>query len=87
MPTRKSKAIPPPKKPHRRVCLSDDVLRFISENQRLSGFSGRITKKTAKHEADMEEIAALARRLNAQIPSSQNRAQKPRITRFGTKPT
>jgi hypothetical protein len=81
---------PPPSaasaKPHRRVRLSKETLRFISENQRLSGFSGRITKKTAVHEVDMDEIAASAKRLNAQIPCPENRRPKPRITKFGSHP-
>jgi hypothetical protein len=86
MPTRKSKTFTPPLKPHRRARLSKDVLKFVSENQRLSGFSGRITKKIAMHEPDMNKIVASAKRFNAQIPSPQNRTPRPRISKFGRHP-
>jgi len=71
----------------RRVKLSQADLRFISENQRLAGFSGVITAETAAHQPDMDEIAESAMHLGAQIPSPQNRAPKPRITRFGSRHT
>jgi hypothetical protein len=71
-------------RPHRRVPLSSEILRFISENQQLAGFSGRISHETATHQVDMDAIAASAKRLKAQIPAPQNRAAKPRITRFGS---
>ena len=61
-------------------------LQFISENMRLSGFSGRITEEIAMHEPDMDAIAESAARFGAQIPSPQNRAARPRITRFGSHP-
>lgn len=86
MPTGKHKVVAPPAKPRRRVRPSDEDLKFISENQQLSGFSGRITKATAMHEVDMDAIAESAKRFNAQIPSPQNRQPKPRITRFGSHP-
>jgi hypothetical protein len=70
-------------KSRRRSRLTPEHLRFISENQQMEGFSGRITKKTANHEPDMDEIAASAAPLNAQTPSSRNRAPKPRISKFG----
>jgi hypothetical protein len=61
-------------------------LKFASENQQLAGFSGRISEETARYEVDMNEIAKSAARFGAQVPSSQNRAPKPRITRFGAHP-
>lgn len=61
-------------------------LRFISENMQPSGFSGRITDETAIHEPDMDAIAESAAQFGAQIPSPQNRAARPRITRFGSHP-
>jgi hypothetical protein len=86
MPAGKHKFVASPAKPHRRVRLSDEDLKFISENQKLAGFSGRITNATATHEVDMDEIAESAKRFGAQIPSPQNRTPKPRITRFGSHP-
>ena len=71
-------------KPRRRVRLTPADLQFISQNQQMEGFSGRITKETANHEPDMDEIAASAKHLNAQIPSPGNRAPKPRITKFSS---
>lgn len=58
-------------------------LKFISENQKLSGFSGNISPETAAYEVDMDEIATSGERFGAQIPSPENRPQKPRITRWG----
>lgn len=66
--------------------LTRAELKFISENQRLAGFSGEITPETAAHEVDLDELAKSAARLGAQIPSPKNRRQKPRITRFGSHP-
>jgi len=73
-----------PAKTGRRVRLSAADLKFISENQKMEGFSGRITEETARHEPDMDVIAGSAARFGAQIPSPRNRAPKPRITRFGS---
>ncbi len=47
------------------------VLKFISENMRLSGFSGELSEKARTYEPDMKAIAESARRLGAQIPFSQ----------------
>lgn len=68
----------------RRVRLSAADLEFISGNQQMEGFSGRITEETARPQPDMDLIAESAARLGAQIPSPQNRGPKPRITRFGS---
>ena len=43
-------------------------LRFISENERLEGFSGEITEAVRQHRPDLKEIEAVARRFGAQIP-------------------
>ncbi len=75
-----------PAKSGRRVRFSAAILKFISENQRLAGFSGQITEKTATHEVDMDAIAESAARHGAQIPSPQKQATRPRITRFGSHP-
>jgi hypothetical protein len=45
-----------------------EVLRFISENQKLAGFSGRISKKTAHFTPDMDKIAKTAKQFGAQTP-------------------
>lgn len=34
--------------------LTSDILRFISENQQMAGYSGRITEETANHEVDLD---------------------------------
>ena len=46
----------------------ESELRFISQNQRLEGFSGEITDTVRQHRPDLKEIEAVARRLGAQIP-------------------
>src|ERR1051325_6053531 len=71
---------------NRKRKLTPAELRFISENQRLAGFSGETTSETAAHEVDLDEIAKSSARLGAQIPSPKNRPRKPRITRFGPPP-
>ena len=43
-------------------------LRFISQNERLEGFSGEINEELRQHRPDLKEIEAVARRLGAQIP-------------------
>lgn len=48
-----------------------DELKFISENQKLSGFSGHISPETAAHEIDLDEIAKAAPHLQAQTPEAQ----------------
>ena len=45
-------------------------LKFISENQRLEGFSGEITEAVRQHRPNLEELQAVARRFGAQIPQS-----------------
>ena len=75
-----------PTKTGRRVRFSPAILKFISENQQVAGFSGKISKATAMHEVGMDAIAESAARFGAQIPSTQNRPSKPRITRFGSHP-
>ena len=76
----------PPAKTSRRVRATPAQFKFASENQRLSGFPGHISAETAAYEVDMDEIAKSAARFGAQIPSPENRAPKPRITRFGSRP-
>ena len=49
----------------------EQILKFISENMQLSGFSGKITPEIMKYEPDMKEIAESARHLGAQVPISQ----------------
>ena len=52
-------------------------LQFLSANQQMEGFPGKITEAVAAHEPDMEKIAASARRFGAQIPTEENRKQLP----------
>jgi hypothetical protein len=70
-------------KPSRRVKVTAAELRFVSENQRMEGFSGVISPQTAAHQPDMGEIAQSAKRFNAQQPSLANRTPRPVITNFG----
>ena len=46
----------------------EEELRFVSENQRMEGFSGEITEAVRQHRPDLKEIEAVARRLGAQLP-------------------
>ncbi len=62
--------------------LTPAQLKFISENQQLSGLSGRITEETANHEVDVDKLAKSAARLGAQIPG-ESKPSKPRISRWG----
>jgi ribosomal protein L28 len=79
---RKSPSKLTPGKEPRRVKMSAAVLKFISENQKLSAFSGRITSRTAKHKVDLDAIAESAARIGAQIPG-KSRVMRPRVTHFG----
>jgi len=44
------------------------VLKFISDNQKLAGFSGHISKEVASCEPDLQQIAGSAKRFVAQVP-------------------
>jgi len=76
----------PEAKPQRPRQVSKEDLQFVSENQRMEGFSGQITHATAEHRPDMKVIAKSAIRFNAQVPGEVKRSPKPRITRFGDRP-
>ena len=52
------------------VALREAELKFISENQRLEGFSGEISEAVRQHRPNLEELQAVARRFGAQIPQS-----------------
>ena len=45
-------------------------LRFISENQRLEGFSGDITEAVRQHRPDLEDLKAISKKFGAQMPQS-----------------
>jgi hypothetical protein len=62
--------------------VSQEEMRFVTENQLLSGYSGRIARNTEEHQPDKKEIAKSAIGFNAQIPGEAKRG-RPRITRFG----
>jgi hypothetical protein len=63
--------------------MSAADLKFTSDNQKIEGFSGRISDKTASHCPNMDEIAESAAKFKAQIPTGRRVALKPRINRFG----
>ena len=48
----------------------DADLKFISENQRIEGFSGEISEAARQHRPDMEEIKDVARKFGAQVPQN-----------------
>ena len=50
-------------------------LEFLSANQQLEGFPGKITEAVAAHEPDLKKIAASARRFGAQIPGVPQRSK------------
>jgi hypothetical protein len=76
-------AQPPEAKPNKHSRASQEVLQFISENQRMAGFSGQITPATAKHQPNMKLIARSAIRFDAQVPGKVKRSPRPRISKFG----
>jgi hypothetical protein len=57
-----------PKSLRRLVKATPEELKFISENMKLAGFSGKITAATRDHETDMEAIAKSAKEFGAQVP-------------------
>ncbi len=50
-------------------------LKFLSENQRLEGFSGDIAPDLRQHVPDMNELEAVARKFGAQVPQARNTAK------------
>jgi len=63
--------------------VQPEVLKFISENQKLAGFSGHISKETANYEPDMQEIARSAKRFGAQIPKRRSKTKALVVLRNG----
>jgi hypothetical protein len=59
----------------------EEIRRFISENQMLAGFSGRVARATAAHVPDKKAITKSAIRFHAQIPGAVKRSPRPRITK------
>jgi len=57
--------------------LSAKDLEFISANQRLEGFEGKITEAVVEHVPNIEEITESARRFGAQVPDEKHRNQQP----------
>ena len=53
--------------PRARVAKAD--LAFVSENQQLEGFPGRVSESVAAHQPDIELIARAARKFGAQVPT------------------
>ena len=54
--------------PTKGAVATEAELRFISQNERLEGFSGEITEAVRQHRPDLKEIEAVARRFGSQIP-------------------
>lgn len=52
-------------------------LQFLSANQQLEGFPGKITEAVTAHQPDLKQIAESARSFGAQIPTEKNRRQPP----------
>lgn len=52
-------------------------LAFLSENQQLEGFPGKITEELAAHRPNMEQIVESAKRFGAQVPTEENRKRPP----------
>ncbi len=59
------------------VTVSAADLEFLSANQQLEGFPGKITPEIAAHRPNMDKIAASARRFGAQVPTKENRQKPP----------
>lgn len=53
--------------------ISEADLKFISDNQRLEGFSGQITDAVRNHVPDLAEIRAAVERFRARIASDENK--------------
>jgi hypothetical protein len=48
--------------------VSEEDLKFASQNQRLEGFPGEISEAARRHRPNWEELEAVARRFGAQMP-------------------
>ena len=48
--------------------LSEEDLKFASQNQQLEGFPGEITEAARQHRPNWDELEAVARRFDAQLP-------------------
>src|SRR5262245_61647974 len=59
----------------------EEELAFVSANQQLEGFDGKITEAVANHQPDMEAIAEAAQRFGAQVPTEENRKRPPLFPR------
>jgi hypothetical protein len=59
------------------VKASAEDLEFLSANQQLEGFPGKITEAIAAHQPDMKEMVASAKRFGAQVPTEGNRKRHP----------
>lgn len=56
---------------------STSDLQFLSANQQLEGFPGKVTEDVLAHQPDMKQIAESARSFKAQVPLEKNRQQPP----------
>lgn len=70
------KQAPTASSPAPRRKLSTD-LQFVSENQQLEGFSGKISDKVAAYRPDLKEIAASVKQFRSQLSNEENAQRKP----------
>jgi len=49
----------------------EEILKFISENQRLEGFSGEITDAVRNHVPDLAEIQQAVKDFQAKLASGE----------------
>ena len=71
-------ATPPPRA---REAKAD--LAFVSENQQLEGFPGRVSESVASHKPDFKLIAQAARKFGAQMPAEAGSEPVPVVRRGG----
>jgi len=74
------KQAPTASPPAPRRNLSAD-LQFISDNQKLEGFSGRISAEVAAYRPDLKEIAASVEQFREQLSNEENAKRKPLFKR------
>jgi hypothetical protein len=53
--------------------ISEADLKFISENQRLEGFSGEITDAVRNHVPDLAELRQAVEQFQAKIASAESK--------------
>ena len=49
--------------------MPKEVLKFVSESQKLAGLSSHISEATASYAPDMDKIRKAAKKFGAQVPA------------------